>query len=203
MKPETAAECLLRLAERETDCPDLAAELTDNLCQFCKVHQKHSLMCELCHDTGRVPTFPTLRRECAGYHLVDEELIKGQPQITTYACNEVGCPGWVATGRVAMFPRLRMGCECCQDPDDPCYCGAVCEPCQGRGWIVAEVHLEDILEAGRQSGYGINVITLGSEHPLNTYYRAWCGGQQGDGTVAEEAALRALVAAIQAQEGQG
>ena len=155
MKPETAAGCLLWLAEREEDCPDLNVGPTDKPCQFCEFHLKHSAMCERCHGTGRVAQFPTLRRICTGPHMVGEELIKGYPQITTYACNEVGCPGWV----------------------------------------VAEVHLEDLLDmaAGIDSPTVRDVLDAVEDSIFE------------DGTGPQEyrlAALRALVA-VKAQEVAG
>ena len=57
-----------------------------------------------------------------------------------------------------------------------------------------------LLDAARPAGHPVNLITLGSLHPEGIYYRAWCGGEQGDGAVWEEAVAAAILAQEKARE---
>ena len=182
MNPETAAECLLWLAEQTKPCPDDG----ENIGWKGSIHTAfgyrpfQDMAHPDCGGTGKVPMFPTLRRVCNGCNSFMGKLMKPcEVCEATYPCD---CP-----------------CPTCQQHRGKP--GLVWACCQGRGWVVAEVHLGLLLEAGRQAGFPLNLITLGSEHPPGIYYRAWCRGQQGDGETPEDALALALVAAVQAQVG--
>lgn len=90
----------------------------------------------------------TLEAELAAVSLALAERLRyrcADPQCAvlrhdTNLCNH----GWV-------YP-LRVPCRCCQDEDDPCWCGPHCGPCSGRGWVPAELHLESLLAAAAKCG---------------------------------------------------
>ena len=100
MNPETLTpeQRILWLAEREADChhdKELAWDVPG-------VADR----CEDCHGTGKVPRYPSLRRECG--------------------CTVVYCPGWVpVSGDAALRALLDaalvdFGVEFDRDPDGVC-----------------------------------------------------------------------------------